>query len=631
MCGIAGLFSRDGALVLAALPPMVAAQAHRGPDGEGLEFVSTGGIHLGLGQRRLAIIDVSPAGRQPMIHPDTGDQLVYNGELYNTEELRRELPDVRWRGHCDTEVLLHGLARWGTDYLDRLRGMYALAFYDRRAGRLLLARDPVGIKPLYYSALPDAFLFASEVRALLASGVVPRDPDPAAAATMLAYGAIQEPRTYFARIRALPPGSHAIVDLHREPSGLEPSIRRHWRYPTAPAAIPWGDAVATTRSLLEDAVRDHLVSDVPVGVFLSAGLDSTIVASLAARHARDLRTFTVGFAEHPEMSESPLAEATARRIGARHTDVQITGPEAEAAALRWIDSLDQPSVDGLNTFLISQAGRVQGIVVALSGLGGDELFGGYSNFTDAVRMRRLVRSLRFLPGGIRAALGRVAAVRRPPAVAAKIADMLGSNGDLLDLFLHCRRSMSNAQLASLGLEPGPLGLDHRYLPAGALDGVTHSEDDPYWSIAQWESRCYMGNTLLRDSDANGMAHSLEIRVPLLDRRLLDFAFALPDDVRLPDGRANKPLLRAAFAPLLEDDIASRRKSGFTLPIGAWMRGPMRGLCEDALTHLKASGLVRPEGVERIWRSFVDGPDHSRWSRAFSLCVLGLYGRRWSTA
>lgn len=631
MCGIAGLVSRDEALVRAALPSMAAAQAHRGPDGEGLEFVSMDGIHLGLGQRRLAIIDVSPAGRQPMIHPDTGDQLVYNGELYNTEELRRELTDVRWRGHCDTEVLLHGLARWGIDYLDRVRGMYAIAFYNRREGRLLLARDPMGIKPLYYSTLPDAFLFASEVRALLASRVVPRDPDPAAAATMLAYGAIQEPRTYFAKIRAIPPGSYAVIDLHRPPSINEPSMRRHWRYPDSPVAIPWNDAVATMRSLLEDAVRDHLVSDVPVGVFLSAGLDSTIIASLAARHARDLRTFTVGFAQHPELSESSLAAATARRIGARHTDVQITGPDAEAAALRWIDSLDQPSVDGLNTFLISEAGRAQGIVVALSGLGGDELFGGYSNFTDAVRMRRLVHRLRFLPGHIRAMLGHVAAARRSPAVAAKIADMLGSNGNLLDLFLHCRRSMSNAQLASLGLDAGRLGLDPRYLPAGALDGVTHSEDAPYWSIAQWESRCYMGNTLLRDSDANGMAHSLEIRVPLLDRRLLDFAFSLPDEVRLPDSRANKPLLRAAFAPLLQNDITARRKTGFTLPIGDWMRGPMRGLCEAGLSHLKASGLVQPEGVERIWRSFVDGPERTRWSRAFSLCALGLYGSRWSTS
>lgn len=629
MCGIAGVVSPDEARVRSALPRMVAAQSHRGPDGEGIEFVASSSNHLGLGQRRLAIIDVTPAGRQPMIHPDTGDQLVYNGELYNTEELRRELPDVRWRGHCDTEVLLHGLARWGASFLDRLHGMYAIAFYDHDQGSLLLARDPVGIKPLYYAALPDGFLFASEVRALLASGLVPRDPDPAAMATMLAYGAIQEPRTYFASIRALPPGCHAIVDLCRPPAANQPSIRRHWQYPDAPSAVTWEDAVATSRSLLEDSVRDHLVSDVPVGVFLSAGLDSTIVASLAARHAPDLRTFTVGFAEHPELSESPLAAATARRIGARHTDVHITGPEAEAAAFHWIDSLDQPSIDGLNTFLISQAGRAQGIVVALSGLGGDELFGGYSNFTDAVRMRRLVRRLRFLPPGVRSALGRLAAAGRPPAVAAKIADMLGSNGSLLDLFLHCRRSMSNSQLAELGLFPDRLALDHRYLPEGALDGVTRSEDSPYWSIAQWESRCYMGNTLLRDSDANGMAHSLEIRVPLLDRRLLDFAFSLPDDVRLPDGRANKPLLRAAFAPFLQDDIASRKKTGFTLPIGTWMLGPMRDLCEAGLTHLKGTGLVRPEGVDRIWRSFVDGADRTRWSRAFSLCVLGLYGCRWA--
>lgn len=629
MCGIAGVVSADEARVRSALPPMVAAQAHRGPDGEGCQFVACGGNHIGLGQRRLAIIDVTPAGRQPMIHPDTGDQLVYNGELYNTADLRRELPDVRWRGHCDTEVLLHGLARWGASYLDRLQGMYALAFYSRSHGTLLLARDPVGIKPLYYAALPEAFLFASEVRALLASGIVPREPDPAAMATMLAYGAIQEPRTYFARIRSIPPGCHAVIELQRRPTAAQPRMQRHWRYPDAPSAISWDDAVSTSRSLVEAAVRDHLVSDVPVGVFLSAGLDSTIVASLAARHAPDLRTFTVGFAEQPESSEAPLAAATARRIGARHTEVHITGPDAEAAALRWIDSLDQPSVDGLNTFLISQAGRAQGVVVALSGLGADELFGGYSNFTDAVRMRRLFRRLRLLPPRLRAQLGRLAAVGRPPAVAAKLADMLGSNGSLLDLFLHCRRSMSNSQLADLGLVPDRLALDHRYLPEGALDGVSRSEDAPYWSLAQWESRCYMGNTLLRDSDANGMAHSLEIRVPLLDRRLLDFAFSLPDDVRLPEGRANKPLLRAAFASVLQDDVATRRKTGFTLPIGTWMRGPMRGLCEAGLAHLTDTGMVRPEGVERIWRSFVDGADSARWSRAFSLCVLGLYGRRWA--
>jgi asparagine synthase (glutamine-hydrolysing) len=382
------------------------------------------------------------------------------------------------------------------------------------------------------------------------------------------------------------------------------------------------------QSRLQLAVREHLLSDVPVGVFLSAGLDSTIIASLAARETNQLRTFTVGFADNPEMSESQPAANTARRLGAQHTEIQLTAKDAEQACLPWLQALDRPSIDGLNTFIISRAIRSQGIVVALSGLGGDELFGGYASFRTVPKLAKILRSTNWLPSWSRRLLSGAITLGRPSAVAQKAGDMAQRGPDLFELCLQMRRLMSDRQLADLGVEAGPLGLTQSFLLPETfkrLKGDLVSDD--VWNISRWESRFYMSNMLLRDTDAVGMSQSLEIRVPFLDRRVLDYAYALPGETRLPKSAPGKYLLRRCFADMLPEELAGRNKTGFTLPIGRWLQGPLRELGEDSIQRLKRTGLLRPEAIDSIWNKFQASNDTRYWSRAFALCVLGFVFRR----
>lgn len=629
MCGIAGVIAERDEAVRAALPPMVAAQRHRGPDASGETIIRLASCTLGLGHRRLSIIDLSAAGSQPMRNPQTGDLIIFNGEVYNYRRLREELlaGGVQFAGHSDTEVLLYGLRRWGPRFIDRLEGMFAFAWYDAQKGRLLLARDPLGIKPLYYAWAGDALLFASEVRALLAGGMLTPRLDRSAVAGMLAYGAVPEPHTIFEGVRAFPAGCWQEYDLHHLGAGRSATPQRYWRFPQTDSSIDEREAVHRLRDTLERAAEDHLISDVPVGVFLSAGLDSTIVASLAARHTNRLRTFTVGFADQPQMSESAPAAETARRIGAEHVDIQITGPDALAACRDWIEALDQPSIDGLNTYVISLAVRKQGIIVALSGLGGDELFCGYSSFTMAPRAQRLLRYVGWVPRRVRRGISYVATAGRPVSVRSKAADIAGSDGRILSLFLQARRVLSDRELGELGIGPDQPGLTRDFVPEPALAGLELDDPDGVALVSRLESRLYMGNMLLRDSDANGMAHSLEIRVPMLDRRMLDLGYAIPGIVRRPSPDARKHLLRAAFAPHLPESLTKRRKTGFTLPIGEWMHGPLRSLCAEGMDHLKRAGVLRPAGVDAVWSAFLADPSRLRWGRVMSLVALGLYTRR----
>ena len=609
---------------------MVAAQRHRGPDDEGQEFVSLSGATLGMGQRRLSIQDLSPNGHQPMIHPETGDILVFNGEMYDVGGLRRELEAAgsRFRGHSDTEVILHAMARWGPDCLSRFNGMYAIIFYHKKTNTLTVARDPIGIKPLYYAHAGDRLLIASEVRAILASGAVTPYMSLPAINSLLAYGAVQEPLTFFKTIRAYPPGTWTRYRLQPDGTATEDTSRRFWKIPEIDPALTSERAVPLVRQAVEDAVRDQLISDVPVGVFLSSGLDSTIIAGLACRHTSRLRTLTVGFAmDSPELSESGAAEITARQLGVEHQDIQISSIEAERSTVEWLNSLDQPSVDGLNTYVISKAVRKAGIVVALSGLGGDELFGGYPSFEDVPRFIRMARKLSFLPPSMRFAFGKMAALRRGFTVREKAGEMLAIGDDPLRVYLHRRRLMSDGQMRRFGLEPTSQGLDRSFEPIEAMEAIGVGGQDLIADVSRFESRFYMGNMLLRDTDTNGMAHSLEIRPPFLDQRVLDLAYRIPGSVRMPDGLARKQILRQAFPDLLRPELLAQPKRGFWLPIRRWMIGPLRPMCEEALGHVKSIETFRPEAIDDVWNRFCLHPDSQVWSSAFMLCVLGCYMRQ----
>jgi len=506
--------------------------------------------------------------------------------------------------------------------------MYALAFFDNRRQQLSLARDPLGIKPLYVASTAKAFMFASEIQAILVSKLLPEDLDPQGLASLLAYGIPQEPRTLFKTIRAFPPGCWQILDANILQTHLGPPPTRYWQFPRVRNDVSEAEAASLVKETLDVAVCDHLVSDVPIGMFLSSGLDSTVIAGLAAKHAPGLRTFTVGFPDQADLSESHLAGKTANDLGLEHTEIQITDREAEGAVLPWLGSLDQPSLDGLNTYVISRAVSQEGIVVALSGQGGDELFGGYPSFADIPRMRRSMRGLSRLPESWRATVAFLLTRGRSEAVKEKAVDIVCTDGSVMALYLHRRRMMSNRQLASLGVDDG--GAAAYFMPPEALFDIVTDDQDLVWMVSQLETKFYLGSTLLHVGDVSGMANSLEIRVPMLDKRMIDLVFALSGNVRLPSRKEEKHLLRRAFPTLLRPELLKQRKRGFVLPIARWMNGPLHELCEDALDYLKACGPLSAEGIDVIWRTFQQETESPMWSRAWILCVLGSYLKRQTT-
>lgn len=629
MCGICGVLTNDAARAAQAVAAMNGAQAHRGPDDEGCEILPLAGAGtLALGHRRLSILDLSPAGHQPMHHGPSGNWLVFNGEIYNFQELRRELEshgDV-FHSSCDTEAILHAYERWGTDCFARLEGMFAIALYDARGRRLVLARDPFGIKPLYFAAHGGAFLFASEVRALAASGLVPRESDRAALAGLLAYGAVQGPLTILRGARLLAPGVWAEVALDappRDPADLRE--HRFWDFPPPADPSPSrAEAVTRIRELLAGAAHSHLLSDVPVGIFLSSGLDSTAIASLCALSAEGpIDTFTVSLAGHPEMDENPVAAETARRIGARHYAVTLTEDEVRRQAERFLASQDQPTMDGLNTFIISWAVRSQGIKVAQSGLGGDEIFGGYPSFRDVPRLARWMPRVAWVPAAVRRASADLLWRGADPARRRKAREFAAQRGGLAELYFRRRRLFSDAEMEAFGLPAAALGLDACYLPpcggppqpAGA---------GPEAAVGMLESRFYMGNMLLRDSDVFGMAHGLEIRVPFLDRALTDYVLALPGAWRVSVPGRSKPLLQDAVADLLRPELRSLAKRGFGLPQAHWMLGPLRERFEAFFAGARQAGILEARAVDRVWQEFLRYPQSPCCQRAWMIGMVGSW-------
>jgi asparagine synthase (glutamine-hydrolysing) len=619
MCGIAGIVTPDRREAEAVIRRMVPTMLHRGPDDGGdaiLGMASSGGnAFTALGFRRLAILDLSATGHQPMHDPESGNVLVFNGEIYNFADLRRELSAAgcRFRGTSDTEVLLNALGRWGEKALERIEGMYALAFHRAGDGGLLLARDPLGIKPLYVARPPGRLIFASEIRTVLASGIVPRDLDVPGITGMLAFGAVQEPRTVFAAVEEFPAGHSQWIG--------EPA-RRFWTFPRV-IATAGEDAIAETRSLVQNAVRRHLVADVPVGVFLSAGIDSTIVAACAADAGASITAFTVGIGPRHAEDETAVAAETARHLGIQHEILGIADRNLPALWHDWIEALDSPSIDGFNTYLVTKGLADRGIKVGLSGLGADEIFGGYAVFRRAPVLRSLMAGLAFLPAGcVASAAENCLAAFGTGDVAEKLADVMLGDRDVASISLGLRRVLSNRRLRDLAL----------HLPdADPMDlGPTVPPKDAFNVISRVELSHYMRNTLLRDSDANSMRHSLELRVPFLDLPLVTRLLAMPGRTKAGSGAYGKHLLREAFARWIPETVARRRKTGFTLPVGTWMRSEMRSFCDDAIASLANVPCLDGAAVTRAWKHYRDAPRPTSWSRPFALVVLGAFLRRHAT-
>jgi asparagine synthase (glutamine-hydrolysing) len=610
MCGIAGYVSeRVGVAVReAAVERMQRAMVHRGPDDAGQ--LSRGPATVGM--RRLAIFD--PAhGAQPMRTRDGRFTLVFNGAIYNFRALRRELEA---RGHafetdCDTEVLLAAWAEWRDAALARLRGMFAFAVWDEHDRTLALARDAFGIKPLYVRSFEGELLFASELNALIASRRFSPEVDPAAIDAYLAYLAVPAPGTIYRGIVSLRPGEWA-----RWREG-QLDIAQWWRFPTPSPALATPDAAdfhAELRLRLQDTVAAHRLADVPVGAFLSGGLDSAVIVGLM-RGSGPLKTFAVGFDE-ADHSEADAAAETARHYGTQHHTTILTGKAVADELDRFVDALDQPTGDALNTYVVARAAKAGGVTVALSGLGGDEVFGGYSSFRTTPRLHRALRwwqgTPRPLQNAIHAALSRGATRQR------KLADLLLHARSMHDVAAHQRRVLSDDVRRQLLETPvnSPPHPELARLPA-ELDGAA-----PETLVSAWELRTYMADVLLRDSDVMSMRHSLELRVPFVDRPLIEWLWSQPAHFRFTT-RAPKSALAHALSDVLPSNVLRRAKRGFTLPFEHWMHRELKPFLDDTFStaSVERSGWLRPAAVQAMWHRYLQGSDNHEWSRVWSVAVL----------
>jgi asparagine synthase (glutamine-hydrolysing) len=635
MCGIAGIIGRLGDSNLAALQRMSGAMVHRGPDAGGT-WVSTPDCHgwgALLAHRRLSILDLSPAGTQPMVDSLTGHVVVLNGEIYNFGDLRRRLgaEGQQLQSTGDTAVMLRALGLHGPDAVSWLRGMFAFAFWNPKVRRLLLARDPLGIKPLYLTRPVDpeagwSLAFASELRALLASGLLgtPRlDPDAVAASVW--NGFVVGPATAVKGVDLLWPGRL----LEFDGTGKEVLRLDFWRIPDrAPDPTMDEDGLA---SILEEGLRLHLASDVPLAVLLSGGVDSSVIANLAQRTAHGpVHTFTLAFEEH-DLNEGPIARRIAAAIGTEHHEVVLTEEGFVENLETALDSLDQPTFDGLNAYYMSRAIRAAGFTVALSGTGGDELFGGYTSYRDLPLLYRWSRRAAWVPRSLQTAAATLATwplrcsggMVPPQTRWAKLPEMVRHSDDLLTLyelayalflpgFQHELLASDFAEALADGL---PMAMRQRIISESR-------HRTPLSAISVMEQRLFLGERLLRDNDVASMACSLEQRVPLVDQILFESVDRLPDQVRYgPLGR--KTMLRRIGLRGLDSALFERPKRGFVMPFDRWIRRGLKDTMDQTLRDPQAIALVGldPAAVERLWRAFLDETPGMYWSRVWYIYVF----------
>jgi len=632
MCGIAGVLGPVDEFAASRTALMSSAQQHRGPDQDGL-WRSDGDTGVVLGHRRLSIIDLSEAGQQPMLDEATGVALVFNGECYNFRELRAELEATGRHFHTatDTEVVLAAYLHWGQDACKHLRGMFALAIWDPRERKLLLARDRLGIKPLYYTEQNGRLLFASELRALLSSEAVPRKLDHSSLAAFLWHGFVPGPQTLVQDVLLLPAGHLLSI----EPGG-SPELQAYWRYPDATSSTDDPHATAVAAEKLEEAVAQHLVSDVPLGIFLSGGVDSSVMAAMAQRAGgRPVTTFNVRFDE-ARYDESGHARKVAESLGTDHREVTLTESYFAEHLDDALECIDQPTFDALNTYFVSRAVKEAGLTVALAGTGGDELFGGYPSFVDIPRARGLAsvtgwlpdRALRFAGRAVsRAAMGKPSSVY-PQTRWGKFADAMATRGDLPAMYQVAYGLFSRDFLNALLLSPAEnmrwgLTAEVSNQLAARVGGQTELA-----GISSLEVHSFLGERLLRDTDAASMAVSLEVRVPLLDHVFVDALAGVPESQRFhPLGK--KMLLRQMVADQLDPALFDRDKAGFELPLAVWCKRLLSERLRETFQDINLAHAVglNAETVGRLWRAFEQGGPGVYWSRVWSLYVLMTWCRR----
>jgi asparagine synthase (glutamine-hydrolysing) len=586
MCGIGGIINsglgRDA--LEQRLLAMQRSLRHRGPDDEGLFIASDGAT--GLVNTRLSILDLSAAGHQPMASADGRYHVVFNGEIYNFEALRAEMErdgDV-FQSHSDTEVILKMYERFGPDCVREFEGMFAIAIWDEREQTCFLARGPLGIKPLYYWEKRGTLVFASEMRPLLSSGLIPRKLSSQAVAGYLLFGAAQEPDTLIDQVCSLPAGFYLLWRNGKM------NLKGFWTAQFEVEPFNETDAVTTVRAALEDSVRRHLVSDVPVSLFLSGGIDSTALLALAKQRGANLRTFCISL-DDPRFNEGNVARRTAEHFGVEHFDWRLDSGTARRLLEQFLERSDQPSIDGFNTFCVSKHAHDHGAKVVLSGLGGDEVFGGYPSFATVPRLVAASRAFN-AAGMLRQAAGRVLALHSFSPRVRRLGNFLAGPPTSAAAYW-CMRGIFTPRETSALLQRYCAGVDESdevafHFPVPVQPTV---QDE----VSYLEVTRYMRNQLLRDSDVMSMAWSLELRVPFVDRKLVDTIGRIPAAMRLAKGK--QILLKAV--PEIPEWVARRSKHGFVFPFKDWVTREWR----DIFVRIELESPVKLQTWYRCWCIF----------------------------
>jgi len=631
ICGVVGNTELDS--TESVVRQMMGQMHHRGPDEEGI-FVDHS---VALGMRRLSIIDVD-GGSQPVFNEDKSAVVVFNGEIYNFRELRRTLEAS---GHIfetdsDTEVIVHAYEQWGEDCVDYIEGMFAFALAETskstRKGnpRVLLARDRLGIKPLYYALVDGALMFSSEVRSLLASGQIEPRLSKSALKSYLLFGSVAEPMTLVEGICSLPPGHRIVISAATHHSNIQ--SEPYWDFaksaqPSLATKKPERENATTfLRSLLEESVDNHMVADVPIGIFLSSGIDSTALVSLAAQKGGPVHTLTVVFEER-EFSEAEIARRTAQKFGTIHQEICVSGTDVLERLSEAVGALDQPSMDGINSYFVSWAARQSGLKVALSGLGGDEIFGGYSTFRSTPRAASAAALARNVP--FHSFLGsmaeKVSTLVSNKDAHRKMAALWQDPNVFPHPYFYTRLLFTPAQVHGLMSSNG-VGPADPWVQWLTQTAEGSQQLDDFTAVSCLESRSYMVNTLLRDTDAMSMANSLEVRVPFLDHPIVEYVTRLPGSIKRTNGTP-KSLLVDAMRDLLPSEVITQPKKTFTFPWEHWLRGALKNEMEAEFNSIAPSlkQCLDERAIRRVWKSFLEGK--SSWSRVWSLFVLNRWARR----
>jgi asparagine synthase (glutamine-hydrolysing) len=609
MCGIAGIVSYKKSINLPdTIRRMTDAMAHRGPDADGFYTTDT----IALGHRRLSIIDLSTAANQPIADHSGRYQIIFNGEIYNFRDVKKMLPDYPFTTNSDTEVLLAAYSKWGADCLPHLKGMFAFAIWDTVDQIMFIARDRMGVKPVYYHVSNEGFLFASELRGVIASGLVPAKANEFAIKEFLSYQSVGFPESAIKGVLQLEAGSSITIRNNKV------NIKKYWDITSKPTLdFDFGDLQAVklqVRQLMRNAVERRLVSDVPLGAFLSGGIDSSAVVGLMAEVGNSRpNTFTVGF-EEKEFDESGYANIISRKFNTQHNQVLLKPAVFLDELTNALNAMDTPSGDGVNTYVVSKAIKQSGLTVALSGVGGDELFAGYPFFKQYLQLKKYssVWGLsKLLRTGAAAALGN-------SNKALRMKQLLNAPAPSIRYFYpEFRRIISPQLLASLTKwNAGEQTLLEKQL--GQLPGLL--DKFPFLSqVSIAEYTGYTQHTLLKDTDQFSMAVSLEAREPFFDHDLIEFVLAIPDTLKYPT--YPKQLLVESLDGLLPDEIVHRKKQGFLFPWSVWMKKELRSFCEMHLRRIAQRDFINGEKLLVYWNRFLNGDASVRWMEIWLFVIL----------